>query len=139
MYFYTMVATSLSWCWSSQVILIKGLILIEQYLKQLWTFHLLILVVTYFLSCNFEKLMFYILCHVQCPYEKIFKLLWVFCWSSSSQKLLHLWRLHCVKSVQIRSYFWSEYRKIRTSNNSVFGNFSRSVDTSKQISKKMLF
>ena len=40
---------------------------------------------------------------------------------------------HCVKSVQIRSYFWSifsciriEYRKIRTRNNSVFGHFSRS-------------
>ena len=47
----------------------------------------------------------------------------------------------CVKSVQIRSYFWtvfsctwpeyrntgiqSEYRKIRTRNNSVFGHFSR--------------
>ena len=34
---------------------------------------------------------------------------------------------HCVKYVQIRSYFWSEYRKIRTRNNSVFGHFSRSV------------
>ena len=48
---------------------------------------------------------------------------------------------HCVKSVQIRSYFWSvfscirteygdlrsKYRKIRTRNNSVFGHFSRSV------------
>ena len=41
---------------------------------------------------------------------------------------------HCVKSVQIRSYFWSmfsciwtEYRKMRTRNNSVFGQFSRSV------------
>ena len=33
---------------------------------------------------------------------------------------------HCVKSVQIRSYFWSEYRKIRTRNNPVFGQFSRS-------------
>ena len=39
---------------------------------------------------------------------------------------------HCVKSVRIRSYFWSvfsciqfEYRQIRTRNNSVFGNFSR--------------
>ena len=38
---------------------------------------------------------------------------------------------HGVKSVRIRSYFWSlfsciqsEYRKIRTRNNSVFGNFS---------------
>ena len=33
---------------------------------------------------------------------------------------------HYVKSVQIRSYFWSEYRKIRTRNNSLFGHFSRS-------------
>ena len=39
---------------------------------------------------------------------------------------------HCVKSVQIRNYFWSvfscirtEYRKILTRNNSVFGHFSR--------------
>ena len=42
--------------------------------------------------------------------------------------------IHCVKSVQIRSYFWSvfsciqsEYRKIRTRNNSLFGYFSRCV------------
>ena len=41
--------------------------------------------------------------------------------------------LHCVKSVQIRSFFWSlfscstEYRKIRIGENSVFGPFSRSV------------
>ena len=49
---------------------------------------------------------------------------------------------HCVKSVQMRSFFWSvfscirteygnirvqfKYRKIRTRNNSVFGHFSRS-------------
>ena len=39
-----------------------------------------------------------------------------------------------MKIVQIRSYFWSaffriqsEYRKIRTRNNSVFGHFSRSA------------
>ena len=42
--------------------------------------------------------------------------------------------LHCVKSVQIRSFSWSvfscirpEYRKIQTRKNSVFGHFSRSV------------
>ena len=44
---------------------------------------------------------------------------------------------HCVKSVQIQSYFWSayscirtEYRKISTRNNSlnVFRHFSRSVN-----------
>ena len=41
---------------------------------------------------------------------------------------------HCGKFVQIWSYFWSvfsciqsEYRKIRTRKNSVFGHFSRSV------------
>ena len=32
---------------------------------------------------------------------------------------------HCVKSVQIGSFFWSEYRKIRTRKNSFFGHFSR--------------
>ena len=31
-----------------------------------------------------------------------------------------------IKSVQIRSFFWSEYSKIRTRKNSVFGHFSRS-------------
>ena len=42
--------------------------------------------------------------------------------------------VHCVKSVQIRRFFWSvfsciqpEYRKIRTRKNSVFGHFSRSA------------
>ena len=41
---------------------------------------------------------------------------------------------HCIKSVQIRSIFWSafsriqpEHRKIRARKNSVFGLFSRSV------------
>ena len=45
---------------------------------------------------------------------------------------MHFW-LHCVKTVQIQGYLWSifsciwtEYRKIRTRNNSVFGHFSRS-------------
>ena len=47
--------------------------------------------------------------------------------------LLHISkRYHCVKNVQIRSYFWSvfswtEYRKIRTRNNSVFRHFWPSV------------
>ena len=47
---------------------------------------------------------------------------------------------HCVKSVQIRSYFWSvfsctqsEYRKIWTRNNSVFGHFSPSDKLSNQL------
>ena len=46
----------------------------------------------------------------------------------------------CVKSVQIRSYFWSvfaciqsEYRKIRTKNDSVFGHFSGSVSLTKYL------
>ena len=45
--------------------------------------------------------------------------------------------LHCVKSVLIRSYFCSvfscirtEYRKIWTRNNSVFGHISRSISAS---------
>ena len=42
--------------------------------------------------------------------------------------------IHCVKSVQIRSFLWSlfsfirtEYRKIRTRKNFVFEHFSRNV------------
>ena len=45
----------------------------------------------------------------------------------------NFWIVHCVKSVQIRSFFWSvffrirtEYRKRRTRKNSPFGHFSRS-------------
>ena len=59
--------------------------------------------------------------------------------------MLAFFKRHCVKSVQIRIYFWlvfsciwteygeiwslriqSEYRKIRTRNNSIFGQFSPS-------------
>ena len=60
-----------------------------------------------------------------------------------------IFQLHCVKSVQIRSFFWSEFSriwteyerygvslriqskcsKIQTSKNSVFGHFSRSAHT----------
>ena len=50
----------------------------------------------------------------------------------SRQKETNIQR--CVKSVQIRSFFWSvfscirtEYRKIRTRKNSIFGYFSRSA------------
>ena len=52
------------------------------------------------------------------------------------KKIEQSWRRpeDCVKSVQIRGFFWSvffciqsEYRKIRTKNNSVFGRFSRSA------------
>ena len=34
--------------------------------------------------------------------------------------------MHCVKSVQIRNFFWCECEKIYTRKNSVFGHFSRS-------------
>ena len=33
---------------------------------------------------------------------------------------------HCLKSVQMRRYFCSKYRKIQTRNNSAFSHFSRS-------------
>ena len=49
-----------------------------------------------------------------------------------------VWDFHCVKSVQIRSLFWSvlscirtEYRKILTRKNSVFGHFSHNVSDRK--------
>ena len=37
-----------------------------------------------------------------------------------------LFSTYCVKSVQIRSFSWSECGKIRTRKNSVFGHFSHS-------------
>ena len=39
-----------------------------------------------------------------------------------------IYTMHCLKSVQIRTFFWSEYKKIRTRKNSVFGHVSRSDD-----------
>ena len=48
---------------------------------------------------------------------------------------------HCVKSVQIRSFYsvnlriQSEYRKIRTRKNSVFGHFSRSGYNRKKLNR----
>ena len=55
--------------------------------------------------------------------------------------------LHCVKYVQIRSYFWSvfsciwaEYRKILTRNNSLFGHFWRSdIFISKRVINECFF
>ena len=47
-------------------------------------------------------------------------------------------KIHCAKSVQIRSFFWSifsKYRKIRTEKNSVFGHFSRSEREAKALSE----
>ena len=59
--------------------------------------------------------------------------------SISNSFLYLLWRIetscssfydfdkwHYVKSVQIRSFFWSVFSSIRTRKNSVFGHFSRS-------------
>ena len=43
-----------------------------------------------------------------------------------SDKYVALWNFHGMTSVQIWSYFWSEYRKKKTRKNSVFGHFSRS-------------
>ena len=49
------------------------------------------------------------------------------------KKIFFLEKMHCVKSVQIRSFFLSlfsciqsEYRKIQTRKNSLYGHFSRS-------------
>ena len=49
--------------------------------------------------------------------------------SKDSQELLGANIHHCVKSVQIRSFFWSEYRKTRTRKYSVFGHSLRSALT----------
>ena len=53
--------------------------------------------------------------------------------------------MHCVKSVQIQSYFWSlfccirtEYRKIRTRNKPVFGHFSQCDGLSRYYSSNNL-
>ena len=61
----------------------------------------------------------------------------LYCYGAYTRIILHISSkhktfviTHCVKSVQIRSYFWSvffriqsEYRKIQTINNSMFGHF----------------
>ena len=53
---------------------------------------------------------------------------------------------HWVKSVQIRSFFWSifscirtEYRKVRARKNSVFGHFSRSEQWRRTCTQQILF
>ena len=100
-------------------------------------FRTLLLVYRCFLcmaSIKFSKvylpLMFTTLCNK--------KLIWK--WSDIDADFSIYYKLHCVKSVQIRSNFWSifsciqtEYRKIRTRNYSAFGHFSRSVRYSKII------
>ena len=61
-------------------------------------------------------------------WNKAYRLTW--CRYHTFQAILK----YCLKSVQIRSYFWSvfscirtEYRKIRTRNNSVSGYFSSNI------------
>ena len=46
--------------------------------------------------------------------------------SFSTMGRMKTWNKHCVKNVQLRSFFWSEYRKIWARKNSifVFGHFS---------------
>ena len=46
---------------------------------------------------------------------------------------------HCVKNVQIRSFFWAEYGKIRTRENSVFGQFSQSVSWNDWLPRNFFF
>ena len=55
-------------------------------------------------------------------------------WDSVNTKIVNGWKSFSVKSVEIRSFFWSifsciqsEYRKIQTRKNSVFWHFSRSA------------
>ena len=64
---------------------------------------------------------------------KLNSLTWEICFSRCPLLLIKLETVHCVKSVQIRSYLWSifscihsKYRKIRTRKSSIFGDFSRS-------------
>ena len=67
-------------------------------------------------------------------------------WTLSYIEILLFWWEPCVKSVQIRIFYWpvfscsqSEYRKIRTRKNSVFGHFSRREDFMNWASDKKLF
>ena len=105
---YTMVVTKSSWCWSAQLNFIKGLIFN-------WTVFEIIMNLSspnsfrnLFSDFSFEKLMlsfrsscfwlgyFYINAHFRKFWTEavtIFKLLCIFSLSTSSQKLLHLWRL----------------------------------------------
>ena len=46
--------------------------------------------------------------------------------SASAVDVQQVFERHCVKSVQIRSFFWSVFSRIWTSKNSVFGHFSHS-------------
>ena len=50
--------------------------------------------------------------------------------TSCVQGVHFLLEIHLAKSVQIKSFFWSECGKIRTRKNSVFVHFSRSDNSS---------
>ena len=52
----------------------------------------------------------------------------IFIWNKSLLR-------RCVKRVQIRSFFWFEYKKIRTRKNSVFGYFSHTVRIKNTLNK----
>ena len=112
-------------------------------------------------NCKFETSFFY-LCDLIPPFQRSSRnkscTYEPFCRTVSFENPFYL---HCVKSVQLRSYFWSvfscirreygdlrskspgnlriqsEYRKIQTRNNSVIGHFSRS-DAIKQWNKLSL-
>ena len=96
-----------------------------------------------YVYCSCQKLCYtwqcafkFIHCHVRLPIIK-FKSLFIVFRANSDLKLNICtssdYFMHCMKSVQIRRFFWSEYRKIRNRKNSVFGHFSRSANVQLKI------
>ena len=68
---------------------------------------------------------------------------WIEIFMGSSTRRTH--QVHCVESVQIRSFFWlvfscirTEYREIRTRKNFVSGHFSHSGGVAKDFNKKKI-
>ena len=61
----------------------------------------------------------------------IYFIVYVYGYFPITKQTSHILSSHCVKSVPIRSFFWSEWRIIRTRENSVFGHFSYNVLSSK--------
>ena len=61
--------------------------------------------------------------------NRYFRVVLALIWSKKSLKSIEKggYLTHYMKSVQIQSLFWSEYGKIHTRKNSVFGHFSRNV------------
>ena len=84
------------------------------------------------INCNDDLITFW---HIQC-YKSLSGI-------KSIKHVVAAWKCkaccRCVKSVQRRSFFWSEYRKIRTSKISVSGHFSRSVQFSQECRPKIIF